>query len=601
MSALLTDEIVLRRFPPHVFRRACDQLHRQRQLNTGCQQNASFAPVCKPVTITHVAVIRNDIENLEYLLTELHADPHHLPPSPSLRTAQESGTPLSPYELACMINHKAAELIEDNCAGPSRPSPVPTLLRHAASGNLDALKAALLGNTNDKGKQPMEMDVSPRTHPLDVINRQTELNYLECAAANGHTKIIEYALANYKQMVAPNHKAMYGGKRSALSWAVLHDHLSIVKCITTTRVPGLTHEQTRHFDYGLLFDCCTGGSLTVFKYLLQKFYAIDCERLTRGNTCDERRNSLLHRAALFGKLEICEYLLEHGADPGCQNAVLRTPIISCMEAGHIPILKLLYEKYNRSEVSWEIAILFGVVEVTEWLLSEPRTESLLKDALRNLWRPAHMHAVERGALDILKLLVKACQQLDMEIPKKPNSYTMLHVAAQFGHVEVMDWLLNSKISNISETTGEGADPFATAAAYNQLGTTMYLLEKGYFTADDATKLIQTKSQSVKAEILLELLRRSWISWQSIPQKTMDIHKHTSAGNRLCLYVATLQEPCTMDLFAQFPTMFKQVVQVLLFVGWIPSDLVVHAIMGFVPSDCCPREVLPSPEQKQVSG
>jgi len=81
----------------------------------------------------------------------------------------------------------------------------------------------------------------------------------------------------------------------------------------------------------LIIKACRYKSLEDIK-LIFDHYPVDCK--------DGYNNTPLHEAAIWGREDLVQYLLEKGADPKVEDKYGRTPLYWAEKRGHKPIVEL---------------------------------------------------------------------------------------------------------------------------------------------------------------------------------------------------------------------------------------------------------------------
>jgi ankyrin repeat protein len=61
------------------------------------------------------------------------------------------------------------------------------------------------------------------------------------------------------------------------------------------------------------------------------------------SSCDNDGNTVLHNAAMQGRLELIPFLIEHGADVNAKNKLQQTPLICATKHGNVAVVQCLLQ------------------------------------------------------------------------------------------------------------------------------------------------------------------------------------------------------------------------------------------------------------------
>ena len=162
------------------------------------------------------------------------------------------------------------------------------------------------------------------------------------------------------------------------------------------------------------------------------------------NSKDKRDVTALMLAALYGKLQEVEYLLENGADPSLED-ITGCNTLHCASQGGCP-------------------------DIIELILSHlPDIESR-----NSKGSTALMIACCHVKLQAVKLLLKKGASPSS---KDNGGWNSLHWASHGGDPEVIEVIL-SNAPDFEPRTASGSTPLMIAASYGRLQASKYLLDKG---------------------------------------------------------------------------------------------------------------------------
>lgn len=173
-----------------------------------------------------------------------------------------------------------------------------------------------------------------------------------------------------------------------------------------------------------------GGNLHIVEYLLLQGAHVNAKAADDQDTA-------LHIAAAHGFLAIVERLLVHGADVEARNAVGIVPLLIATQNNHIEVVQAL--------------TLHGASTSALW-------------PSRNGDRFPCLHlAVQHGHVQLTKYFLSVVA-MDLNLKTPGKSLTPLHVAAQYGQIEILDLLLAQR-ANVHATDDQGMTPLHHASEY----------------------------------------------------------------------------------------------------------------------------------------
>ena len=221
--------------------------------------------------------------------------------------------------------------------------------------------------------------------------------------------------------------------------AALNGHMACVRTLISAGAPILTGKM---HGYSALSSAAQNGHVEILQYLLQQGISANAEVTPNGGTP-------LLMASLDGQLDCMRVLLAAGADIDRPNDKGYTPLYGAAWAGQLAALELL---------------LASGAKVKEWSCSA-------NDPL--------CIAASKGYLACVQALTSAGNPI---ITDRTYDYSALHSAAENGHVEVLQYLLQcllqQGISADTESLPNAGTPLLIASQEGHLACINALLDAG---------------------------------------------------------------------------------------------------------------------------
>ncbi|TPP66477.1 Poly (ADP-ribose) polymerase [Fasciola gigantica] len=245
-------------------------------------------------------------------------------------------------------------------------------------------------------------------------------------------------------------------------------------------------------ESGVIFDACRSGDVALVKKLLNSGISVNITD-TSG-----RKSTPLHFAAGYGRREVVELLLEHGADVAARDDGGLVPLHNACSFGHLEVVHIMLAAGSdpNARDCWNYtplheAAIKGKVEVCILLLqakADPQARNLdgktpveLADgaarlALLGEYRKDELlEAARSGSEDKL---------ISLLIPQNVNCHagdgrksTPLHLAAGYNRTKIVKILLANGADVVAKDKG-GLIPLHNACSYGHLDVCEQLLGAG---------------------------------------------------------------------------------------------------------------------------
>lgn len=167
------------------------------------------------------------------------------------------------------------------------------------------------------------------------------------------------------------------------------------------------------------------------------------------STVDRHRRGPAHWASAAGHVEVLKWLAKQGAaDAGAKDLGGATPVLLAAFHGHLPALQ--WWAANGENVAAPptdelqvpviaAAMASGNLDMVRWLIGEGASLEARVWGFGSLAGPAAMS----GSVDLLARLQAKGVDILNEGPEEDTGLPTLHVAAAWGHVHVMQWLVDA--------------------------------------------------------------------------------------------------------------------------------------------------------------
>ena len=355
------------------------------------------------------------------------------------------------------------------------------------------------------------------------------------AARGGHVELMKWMKDNHLHSPKSSngwtamHSAALGNQLPAMEWLLMQgegietknkDGLTpLYAAAMTASLDAMKWLEQKGADVSvvtrnnetLMHAAAASGGLSVMEWLLSRGLSVNAlTKYKQTPLCravaGERYTSVLKRT---GNLEVAKWLLDHGA----VSRGRQTPYLEAVKQGDLEIIRWLEANNFRDDylrgrnprggwIAMHLAAQSGNTDVMEHLLTLGETVNVVcvqgSGAKRRFFTPLG-EAVKYGNLDAAKWLYDHGAVYVRRI--KP----LFYLAAQSGHIKVMDWLLQHHWR--CYRTLDGSTPMhAAAASYDKIETMEFLLKLG----DDVNAV--DKSGRTPLDIAMECKHKKIAKW-----------------------------------------------------------------------------------------
>jgi ankyrin repeat protein len=239
----------------------------------------------------------------------------------------------------------------------------------------------------------------------------------------------------------------------------------------------LTRQELKAQEWGesALWECASQGYTQLLEFMLN--CGIDVDAAVEVPENIQEKNTLLHIASIYCKLNVIQLLVEKKADINIRNAKYDTAFHSAALSGNVEIINILLDKgmslnltNAKGSTPLHLSALSGNLEATKILVERGAP---LTNANNNGATPLLL-AANKGKLEVFRYLTEI--GADINIPDADGD-TALHYAAVSVSVEIIKILLDKGMS-VDLTNDESSTPLHLSALNGNLEATKALVERG---------------------------------------------------------------------------------------------------------------------------
>ena len=268
--------------------------------------------------------------------------------------------------------------------------------------------------------------------------------------------------------------------------AAQEGHLSIVEClvehgaiVNAKYVQGRTHFASCNSEIHQFLepytDICIAsstGNIRALDYIIKRGES-------NINTKDKYGKTGMHYAAMKGHLYAVNLLICNGGDAQMKDKRGRTALHYACEEGHLEVVKCLVvfggvnERDNEGRTPLHYAAANGKIAVVGYLVRHGGNVN----EWDNKGRTPIAIASSRHYWDVVDHLIKNGGTVTVN-ERDEEGVTLLHFAAQEGHLEVVRCLVEEKRANVNEQDNYGKTPMDYATITGSSGVVTYLVAHG---------------------------------------------------------------------------------------------------------------------------
>ncbi|XP_062572963.1 uncharacterized protein LOC134234938 [Saccostrea cucullata] len=319
---------------------------------------------------------------------------------------------------------------------------------------------------------------------------------LHSACGGGSVEVVYFLI---EKGVDINTLSIYG--RSILHSACLNGKFEVCEYLVEN-YPHLLDVKDKSSNT-VLHDAAWGGNVQIVKLLIEK--KMDINALQGGG------ETILHQCCRSGKMEMCEYLVNHFPDLlEIRDTKGWTVLHSACRGGNVEIVSFLIQKgvdlnalSNDGETILHRACLNGKFEVCVYLVDNYPHLLDVKDKFSN----TVLHAAAwRSNVQIVKLLIE--KKMDV-YALQGSGETILHQCCRSGKMEMCEYLVNHfpELLEIKDT--EGWTVLHSACSGGSVEIVSFLLNKGLDTnalSNDGKSILHRACLNGKFEVCKYLVK-----------------------------------------------------------------------------------------------
>jgi len=393
---------------------------------------------------------------------------------------------LTPLQYACMQNHTdaAAMLLQHGADTNTQTSELDTPLDFAAENNNFRLVRLLVQNEAIIQKKHINKTNNFKIKSYLKTHLSTQNRKLAHACAAGNLEKVKNIVGRIFCLGMYTHEKIADGK-TIFHIAAQNEYIDILKYLQKAGCAGADSCMRKSRDsqgktpldllYQKLVFACQTGDLKKIKKIKEPFQ----NGLLRGRR--KNKKTLLHIAIENGHLNIARYLINHFADISARDSQGKTPLDLLYQS-----LLHAYENRDLEKIQKFIELEQAAFDFQYKYNRKFDRRTLLHIAAENENMNIYQYLIQKGAntsaknsqgktpLDILyQKLFRACkignlekikafiEQANLQVNRFMNRTTLLHVAAQHGHMKIFDYLIKQG-ANISTRDSNNLTPFELA-------------------------------------------------------------------------------------------------------------------------------------------
>nr|ADD82928.1 transient receptor potential cation channel subfamily A member 1 [Python regius] len=230
-----------------------------------------------------------------------------------------------------------------------------------------------------------------------------------------------------------------------------------------------------------LHFAATQGATEILKLMISSYTG----EVSLINVVDGKKETLLHRAALFDHCEMAEYLISMGAHIDSVDTEGRTPLLLATSCGSWKLVNLLLSKGANLELKDHLGRNFlhltvlhpgGLQHLSEQFLKMKVIEDLVGEEDREGCTPLH-YACKQGVPLTVNILLKMNVSVYAKSREKKSP---LHYAASYGRIHTCHRLLESMPDTrlLNEGDKKGLTPLHLASQNGHEKVVQLLLKRG---------------------------------------------------------------------------------------------------------------------------
>ena len=327
---------------------------------------------------------------------------------------------------------------------------------------------------------------------------------LHVACVKGHLEVVQRLLKSFNHPNVPSAHNI-----TPLHLACIQDHEHVVKFLLSNKECDVTVQTSNGFTPLQIVRFSNNTRLL----RLLKDRVVESPETKINHNRNRRQKSiplnedgdlLLHLACGWGRTDVVEYLADdEQCDINAKNIHGNTPLHTACYAGVTEVIRVLLSKRCNTRIInsrnhtpqfistnpdgdllLHLACQWGDVDIVRYLVNDQHCDINTTNNLGNT--PLHT-ACYTGCTQVIRILLSKRSKTQIAnrrshtpqfISTNPDGDLLLHLACQWGDVDIVEYLVNDQQCDVKAVNNHGDIPLHTAALHNKPAIVRYLINSG---------------------------------------------------------------------------------------------------------------------------